>query len=86
MAIAAGKCRKRFYLNLSINYVHSLSFHVFHFRCLLSFVGVYLITGDRDEEKEEAPSTERNELFAGNSLFVVGIFDLRALRRDPLYK
>jgi len=40
---------------------------MFLFGCLLSFVGVYLITGDRDEENLETPVSERNELFAGNS-------------------
>eukprot|EP00795_Rhopilema_esculentum_P007921 gene7921-13811_t len=37
---------------------------MFLFGCMLSFLGVYLITGDRKEEKSESPLVERNELFA----------------------
>ena len=43
---------------------------------MLSFVGVYLITGDRGEEKPEDSCSNRNELFAGKSITLLLILNL----------
>ena len=41
---------------------------------MLSFVGVYLITGDRGEEKPDDSCANRNELFAGKSNGLLQIY------------